>query len=443
MPPEAALGFVDPRTGRPGSGATRRQLNAAVPSLRRRLGRTLYRLLLRAALGMHAVWVVLGRKLRPVRSQRAPDGVDLLLTAMFHSESWIRAQLEPLARAPNCRTIWLITTTRLPPLPKLHPVYPPRWLIRCTGRSTARLIVFAWTAVRRRPHIIGGFHLLVNGLVADALASWLGVRSLYISTGGPMEAIDGGIWAENRLFAKIETPAPVIERRLFQAVGRFSQVVVRGSRAREVFRSRGAFNPIEVITGGIDGVTFAPPLTPPDIDLIFTGRLAEIKRIDVFLRTVRLVRDAVPSVSAIIVGDGERRTALEALARELDIGDCITFAGHQADVAGWLRRSKIFVLTSDSEGLALSLMEAMMCGLPAVVSDVGDLGDLVEDGVNGYLVQRRSPEAFAERICELLLNEDKLAANSRAARQAALRHETGRVARRWDEILEQEASRPR
>ena len=58
----------------------------------------------------------------------------------------------------------------------------------------------------------------------------------------------------------------------------------------------------------------------------------------------------------------------------------MSFVGHQEDVAAWLSKSRVFVLTSDSEGLSLSMMEAMMCGLPAVVSDVGDLGDLSKMG---------------------------------------------------------------
>ena len=215
------------------------------------------------------------------------------------------------------------------------------------------------------------------------------------------------------------------------------------TRAMEFFRQQGVHTGLHVVTGGIDAKRFAPDGMPRSTDLVFAGRLAPIKRIDVFLRTVALVADKLPNVSATIVGDGELRQELEQLVGELGLEQRVLFAGHQPDVDSWLKRAKVFVLTSDSEGLALSLIEAMMCGLPAVVSDIGELGDLVEDGLNGYLVQRRSPGAFAERICALLQNEDKLAAFSGAARQAALRHETGRVARRWDEILEHEASQPR
>jgi glycosyltransferase involved in cell wall biosynthesis len=81
------------------------------------------------------------------------------------------------------------------------------------------------------------------------------------------------------------------------------------------------------------------------------------------------------------------------------------------------------------------MMEAMMCGLTVVVSDVGDLGDLVENGVNGYMVPRRSPELLAERLVQLLSEPDKLKAFSQAAHRSAMRYETQNTIKRWDSII--------
>ena len=138
---------------------------------------------------------------------------------------------------------------------------------------------------------------------------------------------------------------------------------------------------------------------------------------------------------AAIVGDGPLREPLERLARELGIADRITFAGQQRDVPQWLRQSRVFVLTSESEGLALSLMEAMTCGVPAVVADVGDLRDLVTNGVNGYLVAERDPRHFAQRLAALLEDPDRYAACSDAARLAAERYEVHETVRLWDQVL--------
>jgi glycosyltransferase involved in cell wall biosynthesis len=294
------------------------------------------------------------------------------------------------------------------------------------------MLTFMWLAIRHRPDIVGGFHLLVNGLVAGLLARLVGARSLYFCVGGPMEVLGGGVWAENRIFGLLETPDPMVERGLIRAVGELDLVVTMGTGAVTFFRQHGVDTDFRVISGSIDTKRFSPTSAPRPIDLILVGRLAVIKRIDLFLRAVGLVAKRVPTVTAVVVGDGPLRGPLERLSRELGIQDRVSFAGHQSKVEDWLRRARVFVLTSDSEGLALSVMEAMASGLPAVVSDVGDLGDLVVDGVNGHLVTERSPEAFAERIVELLTDEARRVAMSRAAISSAQRYEPDAVARQWE-----------
>src|SRR6185369_5034897 len=112
----------------------------------------------------------------------------------------------------------------------------------------------------------------------------------------------------------------------------------------------------------------------------------EVKRVELFLRVVKLITLTVPCISAAIVGAGRLEESLKEMARSLGVARNVRFAGYQRDVVPWLKRSKVFVLTSQSEGLSLAMMEAMMCGLPCVVPDVGELGKLVDDGENGYLV---------------------------------------------------------
>jgi glycosyltransferase involved in cell wall biosynthesis len=129
------------------------------------------------------------------------------------------------------------------------------------------------------------------------------------------------------------------------------------------------------------------------------------------------------------------RRELEAQAAALGVSDAVTFAGKQDDVQAWLSRSRIFMLTSASEGLALSLMEAMMCGLPAVVTRVGDLGDLIADGQNGYLVSQPTAEALGAAVLALLDHPERLAAFSSAARESARRFTVEATTERWNQIL--------
>jgi hypothetical protein len=129
------------------------------------------------------------RKAPPPR----PGGADILLTGTFHSHNWIGAHLRPLASSPACRRIRLVALSEAPPLDRLEVIHPPAWLRRLVGAVPSRLLTFVAEALRERPDWVGGFHLLINGLVAGALARVVGARSLYICVGGPAEVEDGGL----------------------------------------------------------------------------------------------------------------------------------------------------------------------------------------------------------------------------------------------------------
>jgi glycosyltransferase involved in cell wall biosynthesis len=207
-----------------------------------------------------------------------------------------------------------------------------------------------------------------------------------------------------------------------------------GAGAAGFLREHGVTAPIEVVPGGIDRSVFSRHRQPAEFDLVLVARLVPIKQIDVFIRVVALLQET-RAVTAAIVGDGPLRRALEQQAAAVGVGNAITFAGRQSNVAGWLARSRIFVLTSESEGLALSMMEAMMCGLPAVVPRVGDLADLVSSGHNGYLVDPPSVPAFAAAIASLLEDSARYAAFSAAAEQSALGCTVEATTATWDRIL--------
>jgi glycosyltransferase involved in cell wall biosynthesis len=375
------------------------------------------------------------------RRQVSDSGYEMLLTGTFRSDNWVNAHLQPLAASRQCARVCVVSTYPIPSTEKVEVICPPTWLRYLLGDVPARLLTFMWTALRRRPHVVGGFHLLFNGLAAALLARVVGSRSLYFSVGGPMEVLNGGTWSENRLFSRLQAPDAVIERRLIDSVAAFDLVIAMGQRTVDFFHQRGVRTTFCVIPGGIDGSRFQPAVAPPTTDLIFVGRLAPIKRVNLFLETVKHVKASLPHVTATIMGEGPLRQPLEQLVHSLQLDRNVIFTGPRPDVDLWLKRAKIFVLTSVSEGLSLSLMEAMLSGLPAVVPLVGELPELVHDGVNGYLVAPATPTEFAARLIELLTDPARLAEFGRAARESAKRYESKLVAGLWDEILSSEKFR--
>lgn len=136
--------------------------------------------------------------------------------------------------------------------------------------------------------------------------------------------------------------------------------------------------------------------------VLFTGRLAQVKALDVLLNAWPLVRQQVPGARLLVLGDGEERAALEAQAKRLGVAESVTFYGSTADVAPFLRAADAYVLCSRSEGLPVALLEAMASGLPIVATNVGGMAQVLEDGVTGRLVPVEDAPALASGLAEAL-----------------------------------------
>jgi glycosyltransferase involved in cell wall biosynthesis len=150
------------------------------------------------------------------------------------------------------------------------------------------------------------------------------------------------------------------------------------------------------------------------------ARLVPIKAHEVFLRAARLVRDALPTSEFLIVGDGERRQALEALATELGLGASARFLGWRRDLERVYADAWVVALTSRNEGSPVSLIEAMAAARPVVATRVGGVPDLVEHGVTGCLVPPDDPETLAAALLALLRDPDQRRVLGKAARERVL-----------------------
>jgi len=392
---------------------------------------------MRQLLRLFMVCYLFGQRVAaPIRRCRPPasEGYDVLVTGTFHSANWALAHLRPLAMSEKCARVLVVSVLSVPQINKVEVIRPPAWLVKCLGAVPARMVTFAFVGLRERPHFIGGFHLLFNGLVAALVAPLAGARSIYFCVGGPMEIIGGGLWG-NPLFARIGKPDSVIENQMIEAIKRFDIIITMGTRAVQEFSSRGIDGVFHVVPGGIDTKKFFPSSGHLSIDIILVARFDPIKRIDIFLRAVSLARKSLPELKVVIVGDGPLRIEIEALCHELELESFVTLVGQQSNVEVWLRKARLFALTSDSEGLALALMEAMQCGLPAVVSNVGDLADLVEDGVNGFLVSDRTPQEFAQRFVDVLCDPLRWQRFRAAAHASMSQYELPCAVQHWNRIL--------
>jgi glycosyltransferase involved in cell wall biosynthesis len=162
---------------------------------------------------------------------------------------------------------------------------------------------------------------------------------------------------------------------------------------------------LEIIRNGIDLERYQPRAWCPGTPLrkaIHVARLDDsIKDQRTLLRALRLVVDRRPGFRLDIVGDGPDRAAVESLCDALNLRGNVTFLGRRDDVHALLPQADLFVLSSVTEGLPMTLLEAMASGLPIVSTDVGGISEVVARGATGLLVPSRSPARLADAILEL------------------------------------------
>jgi len=205
-------------------------------------------------------------------------------------------------------------------------------------------------------------------------------------------------------------------------------------RQVEIERARVSSDKVITIYNGIDVQGYsASPLAaarvrqtfnvPADALLMGTvGRLHRAKGLADLLAALAQVRERIPTVRLLLVGDGELRGELEAQTQSLGLSSVVTFAGIRADVPEILAALDIFVLPSLWEGMPLVLLEAMAASLPVVVTAVGGTPEVVVDGVTGLLVPPRDPAALAQAIIRLLRDPDLRRRMGRAGRRQIEQH---------------------
>jgi colanic acid/amylovoran biosynthesis glycosyltransferase len=184
---------------------------------------------------------------------------------------------------------------------------------------------------------------------------------------------------------------------------------------------------LKVIHCGIDRSTYDPASAARHrsrhhngqhgvIRLVFVGRLAHVKGLDVLLPALVQLRTALGDVRLTVVGDGPERSRLTTLASTLRLDDVVDFVGAQSPdaVRDLLADADVFVLPSFAEGVPVVLMEAMAAGIPVVTTQIAGVPELVEHDRTGLLVPPSHQSALVDAITRVV-TEPGLAARLSAA----------------------------
>jgi glycosyltransferase involved in cell wall biosynthesis len=179
-----------------------------------------------------------------------------------------------------------------------------------------------------------------------------------------------------------------------------------------------------VIRNGIDTERFNHTGPHAGGPAMLVGRLSPEKDVSNLLRATALAVCELPAFRLEIAGDGACLPALRAEAESLGLKERVSFLGEVRDVASLLRRASLYVLPSLTEGISLTLLEAMAVGLPVVATHVGGNSEVVADGETGLMVPAQDPAALARAMVRILRDPVQGEVLGRAGRE--------RVEKRFD-----------
>lgn len=230
------------------------------------------------------------------------------------------------------------------------------------------------------------------------------------------------------------------ERIAFRLLARHTDRIIANSVAtRDYSSSSQHVNPDKyaVIYNGVEPSDFDVHETKPELRealsfagygqlVISVGRLVEVKGHRHLLEAVPLVLKQHPATGFLIVGDGPLEQDLKDQAQRLGIGRNIIFLGARSDVPKLLKAAELYVLSSLMEGFGLTIVEAMMSGLPVVATKVGGVPEIADEGRASILVPPRDPQSLAAAISRLLTDDERRRQMGQVGRAHALAHFTAR-----------------
>jgi glycosyltransferase involved in cell wall biosynthesis len=315
---------------------------------------------------------------------------------------------------------WEVTVvTQTPPLVRLLPDGVDVRVLRRTGwydrfpLTQMRRLLALWRIVRSvRPDIVHTYFYW--SIIYGRVLKLLGVVPVLVENREDM----GYSWTpgDYRLLRMTRK----IPDRMICVAGAVRDVVLERERA-DAQRTTVIHNGVELRAAASVGRDEARRQFGFEPHQVVIGMIANLPRTVKggrrLLDAVRAIVTAVPSARFLLVGQGTDRASLEPELEARGIAPYVYGAGYRRDVDVCYAALDISVLTSSTEGLSITVLESMRCGLPVVVTHVGGNAELVEDGVTGFLVPLEDAGAFVDRVGLL-------------ARDASLRRSLGEAGRR-------------
>ncbi len=157
-----------------------------------------------------------------------------------------------------------------------------------------------------------------------------------------------------------------------------------------------------VVNNGINlPKTCTPQVDGNSLVVGSAGRLFPVKDFPLMVEIANALFMEEPAVRFELIGEGPERSKIEQKIDQLRLEGVFTLPGHRDDINQFYSSINVYLNTSEHEGIPMSILEAMAYGLPVVAPNVGGIGEIITDGVDGFLVNDRRPESFAQPLLQL------------------------------------------
>lgn len=323
------------------------------------------------------------------RQQRGPSPLGLKVVVVAGlSDYKLQSKLAPLLALEY---VGQVTLVRRKPLyvSGVQNHCPPRWMASLLPLAELyRVLALLWMCIGpSRPDLLIGIFMIPHGVYAGWTGRIFKIPVIQLLIGSDRQPTLARGWLRSHLHMA-------------------TLIGVRGDKTGLELQAAGIPDEKIFVPPNVFDVDLWAPAygDKPLYDMVYVGSLLPVKRPQFLLEVLVALKHEFPSIRLAYIGSGPLDNALKGEVGKLGLQNNVVFLGEMApqEVAYHLSRSRLFTMAYSAEGLPMSLIEAMSCGVPPVITNVNDIPNVATHGKNAWIVEPPTVENFAEAVRCLL-----------------------------------------
>jgi len=344
------------------------------------------------------------------------------------TDSKLKEKLVPLLQSPQVTHVYVLRDAKGVDFNDKVSYLFPKKKIRGVFRHIFKIFKGIYYCRKYNIDIVIGVLNTPHGYIGKTISFFAHLPYIHITIAGHRE-----FWIDGKL-------EETVNCWLFKQA---AFVMVTGSQTRKYLLKKNFDSSRVVMLPNIPDEIFLNMASVPmsqnrQYDIVFMSRIDKNKNLCLLLKALSILKTE-QKIQTLIVGDGEELQEMRLLANSLGINDSVCFSGYVSGIKEKIdiyESARIFVSCSKGEGFPVSLLEAMSCGCVPVISNVGDVADVIKQGVNGYLFDETDDETELAGYLQQLFEDDTcIDAISREAQKIRTKISIGNNTRIWDGVF--------